>query len=221
MQRRHQGFTLVEIAIVLVIIALLLGGILKGQELITSAKIRNLAGDFTAIASAVYGYQERFKALPGDDGAASARWGASVPNGDRNGSIDGEFCADPAIAVESILFWRHLRLAGLIGGEASLGEQAPNALGGVFGAQSGAGPSATPELAGAVICASNLNGKIAAALDAQLDDGKPQSGTMRAYGQNRLQLARGCGSNPARASAVQTGYDAVDDGELYTLCKTL
>ena len=54
MQRKSLGFTLVEIAIVLVIVALLLGGILKGQELITSAKIRNIAGDFSAIASAAY-----------------------------------------------------------------------------------------------------------------------------------------------------------------------
>lgn len=41
--RRQQGFTLVEMAIVLVIIGLLLGGILKGQELITSARVRNIA----------------------------------------------------------------------------------------------------------------------------------------------------------------------------------
>ncbi|MDO9008307.1 MAG: prepilin-type N-terminal cleavage/methylation domain-containing protein, partial [Thiobacillus sp.] len=45
--KRHQsGFTLIEIAIVLVIIGLLLGGILKGQELITQGRIRNVANDF-------------------------------------------------------------------------------------------------------------------------------------------------------------------------------
>lgn len=45
-KRRQSGFTLIEIAIVLVIIGLLLGGILKGQELINSARVKNLASDF-------------------------------------------------------------------------------------------------------------------------------------------------------------------------------
>ena len=42
MKRNQSGFTLIEIAIVLVIIGLLLGGVLKGQELINSAKVKNL-----------------------------------------------------------------------------------------------------------------------------------------------------------------------------------
>ena len=49
MKRNQSGFTLIEIAIVLVIIGLLLGGVLKGQELINSAKVKNLATDFRNI----------------------------------------------------------------------------------------------------------------------------------------------------------------------------
>lgn len=223
MQRRHQGFTLVEIAIVLVIIALMLGGTLKGQELIASAKIRNIANDFTALGAAVYAYQERFKALPGDDSGASGRWGSAVPDGDRSGSVGGEFCADAALRVESVQLWRHLRLAGLLGGDSSLAEQPQNAAGGILGAQSGSGSSAAPELSGLVLCASNLSAKIAAALDAQFDDGKPQTGMARAYSQNRQQIGRGCSGNVTRTAAVanSVGYNAGDDGELYTLCKTL
>ncbi|HYJ20307.1 MAG TPA: prepilin-type N-terminal cleavage/methylation domain-containing protein, partial [Burkholderiales bacterium] len=52
MNRKQQGFTLIEIAIVLVIIGLLLGGILKGQELITSARVRNLISQQDGVKAA-------------------------------------------------------------------------------------------------------------------------------------------------------------------------
>ena len=65
-QQKTQGFTLVEIAIVLVIIGLLLGGILKGQEMITQAKIKNVIADFSGISAAYHGYVDRYKRIPGD-----------------------------------------------------------------------------------------------------------------------------------------------------------
>ena len=71
MKNQQGGFTLVEIAIVLVIIGLLLGGVLKGQELINSAKVKNFANDFRNIPLFIYGYQDKYKALPGDDSAAA------------------------------------------------------------------------------------------------------------------------------------------------------
>src|SRR3990170_2506868 len=78
--KRNQGFTLVEIAIVLVIIGLLLGGILKGQEMITQAKIKNLIADFSGVSAAYHGYQDRYRAIPGDDAGAAARWAvAGIP----------------------------------------------------------------------------------------------------------------------------------------------
>ena len=61
MKRKQSGFTLIEIAIVLVIIGLLLGGVLKGQELINSAKVKNLATDFKNIPVFIYGYQDKYK----------------------------------------------------------------------------------------------------------------------------------------------------------------
>ena len=56
---RQCGFTLVEIAIVLVIIGLLLGAILKGQEMITQARIKNVINDFNGISAAYASYQDR------------------------------------------------------------------------------------------------------------------------------------------------------------------
>jgi prepilin-type N-terminal cleavage/methylation domain-containing protein len=76
MRKQQSGFTLVEIAIVLVIIGLLLGGVLKGQELINSAKVKNMIGDLRTVSSMVYAYQDRFKALPGDQTAAQLATGA-------------------------------------------------------------------------------------------------------------------------------------------------
>ena len=77
-KRRQSGFTLIEIAIVLVIIGLLLGGILKGQELINSARVKNLASDFRNVPVFIYGYQDKYRALPGDDSAAVAHVGTAT-----------------------------------------------------------------------------------------------------------------------------------------------
>src|SRR5207245_4862960 len=83
------GFTLVEIAIVLVIIGLLLGGILKGQEMITQAKIKNIVNDFNGVTVAVTSYQDRYRAIPGDDRNATTRWTVQAPaSGDGDGVIN-------------------------------------------------------------------------------------------------------------------------------------
>ena len=104
MKSKQSGFTLVEIAIVLVIVGLLLGGVLKGQELITSGKAKSLFADKSAIQTAYNTYNDRFRAIPGDDGAASTRFSglacgaagatpstvaATCKNGNGNGLING------------------------------------------------------------------------------------------------------------------------------------
>ncbi len=87
---KQTGFTLIELAIVLVIIGLLLGGVLRGQELINSARVKNMARDFQNIQVYIYGYQDRFRALPGDDHNAVAHVGGTNPaNGTQNGVIQG------------------------------------------------------------------------------------------------------------------------------------
>src|SRR5713101_5855001 len=86
------GFTLVEIAIVLVIIGLLLGGILKGQEMITQAKIKNVIDDLNGITVAITSYQDRYRALPGDDKNATTRWTTQAPaSGDGDGVMLGKY----------------------------------------------------------------------------------------------------------------------------------
>ena len=82
MKRGQSGFTLVEIAIVLVIIGLLLGGILKGQELINSARVRNLADTHSGIQAAYFGFRDRYRQVPGDMLPAAAV--AAIPGRCRN-----------------------------------------------------------------------------------------------------------------------------------------
>jgi len=89
MTKRQQGFTLVEIAIVLVIIGLLLGGILKGQEMITQAKIKNSIADFSGISAAYHGYQDRYRAIPGDDANASRWWRPPIADATSDTMIAG------------------------------------------------------------------------------------------------------------------------------------
>ena len=91
MNRKQSGFTLVEIAIVLVIIGLLLGGILKGQELINSARVRNLADTTSGIQAAYYGFIDRYRRVPGDWNASAATTAIGVSinrGGDNNGRLD-------------------------------------------------------------------------------------------------------------------------------------
>src|SRR5438105_15557932 len=115
MNKTQQGFTLVEIAIVLVIIGLLLGGILKGQEMSTQAKIKNVIADFSGVSAAYHGYQDRYRAIPGDDPNADTRWALMTPapvKGDGNGIVAGTYNnggATCTTAVEACSWWDHLR----------------------------------------------------------------------------------------------------------------
>ena len=96
--KRSQGFTLIEIAIVLVIIGLLLGGILKGQELITSARVRGLISQQDGIKAAFYGFQDRYRSLPGDYSAASTNIQMTTTGANANGN--GVMLGNEAV------FWR-------------------------------------------------------------------------------------------------------------------
>jgi prepilin-type N-terminal cleavage/methylation domain-containing protein len=225
---KQKGFTLVEIAIVLVIIGLLLGGILKGQEMITQAKIKNVIADFSGVSAAYHGYVDRYKKIPGDDpcagtansavtvgncGTTTGRWtGAS--HGDGDGVVAGTYQTTTATA-ESRLWWDHLRRAGFVSGT---GDQQPfNALTGMIGAQTG--NAATPPAAalggftGIIICSANLPDKVAIAADTQMDDGVPNGGNVRGV----LQTT----PNPDISGATAATAYAETGTNVYTICRAL
>lgn len=212
---RQMGFTLVEIAIVLVIIGLLLGGVLKGQELINNAKVKNLANDFRNISSFVYAYQDRFRALPGDDRAASTNLvggtnattpAATLGNGRINGAWNSTTGTD-----ESYLFWQHVRLAGLATGVSTVGDAKyipRNAEGGVIGVTGDAILTAptTPFAANFYICSQGIQGRFARQIDTTLDDGNTQTGSVRAI------------ADGAATQADAGNVAAANDATPYTVC---
>ena len=117
MKRHTSGFTLIEIAIVLVIIGLLLGGVLKGQELITGARVRNLISQQDGVKAAFFGFQDRFRALPGDYASASTNINGVTIAGDGNGRIEGP---NTGGTYETLLAWNHLTAAGFLNGSYTL-----------------------------------------------------------------------------------------------------
>jgi prepilin-type N-terminal cleavage/methylation domain-containing protein len=232
MKTNQKGFTLVEIAIVLVIIGLLLGGILKGQEMITQAKIKNIIADYSGISAAYHGYQDRYRAIPGDDPGAATRWTtptvATAGNG--NGQVAGTYNnanAACTAAVESCSWWDHLRRAGFVAGSGVT--QPFNAVTGLIGVQTGDGAVAVgPALGGAagvggfaglIICSANLPDKIAIATDTQMDDGTRTAGTVRGILQTSPNPAI---PDDATGAGVGGAANYVESGtNTYTLCRLL
>ncbi|HSS46365.1 MAG TPA: prepilin-type N-terminal cleavage/methylation domain-containing protein [Burkholderiales bacterium] len=186
MWHRQSGFTLIEIAIVLVIIGLLLGGVLKGQELITSARVRNLISQQNGIKAAFFGFQDRFRAFPGDYAQATVNIsGVSTSvcgggNGNGNGRI--EFTNS-----ENILAWEHLSKAGFINGtytcaateSSTTSPVSPYGIylqliyDGVYGITSGGVPQHNLKTGGQIPV------EIISEVDRKIDDGVPYTGAFQ------------------------------------------
>jgi prepilin-type N-terminal cleavage/methylation domain-containing protein len=168
--QKQKGFTLVEIAIVLVIIGLLLGGVLKGQELITNAKIKAVTSDFDNISAAYYAYQDRTGNIAGD---------SATPDG----AID-----------TNNAFWFDLKREGFISGALLAIGTTVGPAHDLDGVWTGLPGNADPTLAMFTknhICASNIPDSYAHGMDTKMDDGNPATGTIRAGATTAATIATG------------------------------
>lgn len=185
----QQGFTLIEIAIVLVIIGLLLGGVLKGQELINTARVRALNNSVDGITAAWFSFQDRYRAFPGDYTQATV----NLPNPAglvANGNGDGQVATD----AERSNVWVQLQAAGYVTGNydaaavvadqygCSVSTCPDNGFGAGMNLSFGTeirGATATTANAHELISGRGIPVEVIAELDRKVDDGEPESGAMQ------------------------------------------
>ena len=190
---KQQGFTLVEIAIVLVIIGLLLGGILKGQELINSARVRNLADQNSNIQAAYYGFIDRYRQVPGDwlFSQATQAMGIDVnlptAAGDTgNGRLDNTI-------METAAVWEQLAKSQFLGGGFTPAAADPgdentyvanqvgpfNVFNGALILSRNRGYTGAASVRLNLHMGRNVPVAIARELDVKVDDGLPNTGVLR------------------------------------------
>lgn len=188
-RHRQAGFSLAEVAMVVVVVGLLFGAVVTSHALIVQAQIKDTVQDFSRALAALHAYSDRYAAAPGDDARANVRWVGSAKNGTGDGFLSGAFQdlpppGDPLTALtvdgtqgETLNFWWHLRLGGFVQhspGSANPAMPPSNGFGGIVGVQqTGLG---LPSL---IVCMSSLPDRIAEGVESQLDDGRPLTGLVR------------------------------------------
>ncbi|MFW0777023.1 MAG: pilus assembly FimT family protein [Rickettsiales bacterium] len=133
---QRRGFSLIEISIVLVVIALIIGGIAAGRSLIRNSEMQSVIKESTAYTQAIGSFRQKYLALPGDFSGATALWGAAdadfddckitassngvvTCDGDGNGRIMNQGAGNSDTYYEQFRAWQHLSNAGFIDGNYS------------------------------------------------------------------------------------------------------
>ena len=200
-------------AIVLVVIGLLLGGMLRATQLITSARVRELISVQDGLKTAFYTFQERYRAIPGDYSQAMANISGVTQNGNGNGRIEGTVSPN-----EAILVWEHLSRAGFLNrgytysptqsdstsAKSRYGDYYQFAHDGIYGPGTTGSPG---PLRQNLKTGANIPVEILAEMDAKVDDGRPNSGSLqfsRYHAVGPAAPTDGTTTAPACTSALDT-----------------
>ncbi|MDO9459134.1 MAG: prepilin-type N-terminal cleavage/methylation domain-containing protein [Alphaproteobacteria bacterium] len=211
----QKGFTLVELSIVLVIIGLIIGGVLKGQELIGNAQIKNVVSQAQAYQAATVAFRDKYGSLPGDvvgpnniipncTAAPCSPGGAGLGDGLVGATANANYTTDVSAAAENVAFWQQLAVTRFIG-DIELGTTSTAIFGSRFpSAATGGGFQVLYQnttgrhvlrLAGTVATPSNANGALrpdqALQIDRVIDDGQPVTGSVF----TNTNLSDGAGTN--------------------------
>jgi len=215
-KHRQSGFTLIEIAIVLVIIGLLLGGVLKGQEMIENSRIKSVVADLKGVSAAYNSYTDRFHAIPGDELLATmtARGWTTTVGGNGNGVLAITPAQTFTNAGEEPSFWQALRAAGFTTGDptlvgvAGLPKSGVNTLIGVSIGDYG--------MVGVEACVSGLSTKQARGVDVAIDSSEINNvGDARGINGAANPLA------PVAAAPALTAYNETAVVNTWTMCRPL
>jgi len=182
----QKGFTLVEIAMILIVIALLVGGVLKASEMVTNTKLKKMQVVQSGLVSARDLYYDRYREFPGDDPSADVTFtmytGMPEMNGDGNGYVGygDDWNLDESTPPtngeqETLKFFAHLRAAGLIAGTGNDLTRPPHPFDSSdIGIQDG-----SLGIGQHVIIFSNMTGEYARIIDGWHDDDKADTGSIR------------------------------------------
>ena len=220
--RQQSGFTLVEIAIVLVIIGLLLGGVLKGQELIENSRIKSVVNDMNGVSSAYNGYMDRYHAIPGDETNATmtARgWLGNAGATNVNGVLDITQAQTFTNGGEQPAFWRALRASGFAAGDPTI-----NGVPGLPRAGTGGliGVTIAPYgLIGPSVCVAGLTTKQAMGVDTTIDGALPATNIGNNVGNARGDNGAANPLPPTAGAPAGTAYNETTVVNPWTMCRTL